>query len=202
MDNKCPKLILASGSAGRKMMLDNACVPYSATPAYINERAIIDDGLDNGYSITDITKQLADQKALHVAKNNPKALVIGSDQTLEFEGQVLSKAEDEHEAAEKLRALRGKTHFLHSAVSVVHGSNILFTHTQTAQLTMHNFDDAFLDSYITREGDALVSCVGGYKIEGAGAWLFSSISGDNFTIMGMPLLPLLGFLNQEFGFKL
>ncbi|MGH1456326.1 MAG: Maf family protein [Alphaproteobacteria bacterium] len=202
MADNHPKIILASSSAARKMMLDNVGLPYTAKPAYINERAIINDGLDNEDSIQDITALLAQQKALHVAKDNTKALVIGSDQTLEFEGQVLSKAENADEATEKLRALRGKTHFLHSAVSVVRGADILFTHTETAQLTMHDFDEAFLESYITRESDALVSCVGGYKIEGAGAWLFSSITGDNFTIMGMPLLALLGFLNQEFGFKL
>lgn len=201
MANNLPKIILASGSAGRKMMLDNAYVPFTATPAYINERAIIDDGLDSGQNIKDITVQLAKQKALHVAAKNSSSIVIGSDQTLEFEGAILSKAEDEEEAKEKLKSLRGKTHYLHSGVSVARGDDVLFTHIESAELTMHNFSDAFLDSYMARDPDALVSCVGGYKIEGAGAWLFSSIKGDNFTIMGMPLLPLLGFLHDEFGFQ-
>jgi septum formation protein len=201
MADQLPKIILASGSAARKMMLDNAYIPYSATPAYINERGIIDDGMDRGQSIKDVTVQLAQQKALHVAAKNPKAIVIGSDQTLEFEGKILSKAEDEDEARDKLCALRGKTHFLHSAVSVVRGKDVLFTHLESAELTMNVFGDDFLESYIECDPDALTSCVGGYKIEGAGAWLFSSIQGDNFTIMGMPLLPLLCFLHDEFGFQ-
>lgn len=199
MSNK-KKIILASASSARKMMLDNAGVPYAAIPAYINEHAIIDDGLGNNQSITDITQCLAEQKALHIAEDKPDCLVIGSDQTLEFNGRILTKSADEEEALDKLKALSGKTHYLHSAVSVVHGKKILFNHVQTATLTMHALDDDFLQAYMARDPDALVSCVGGYKIEEAGAWLFSSVEGDNFTIMGMPLLPLLSFLREHCGY--
>lgn len=196
MSNNTPEIILASGSAARKMMLDNAGVSYMAIPADIDEQAIIDAGEG---TIAEITQTLAQNKALHIAQENPDAIVIGSDQTLEFEGQILSKAKNVQDARGKLRSLRGNTHYLHSAVSVVRGDHTLFTHIESAELTMHDFDDAFLDTYMQRDPDALLSCVGGYKIEGAGAWLFSSIKGDNFTIMGMPLLPLLCFLREEFG---
>ncbi|MGH1378512.1 MAG: Maf family protein [Alphaproteobacteria bacterium] len=194
------KIILASGSQGRKDMLRNAGVNFKAIPAQIDEKAIIKQHLTANYDICSITTHLATDKALYVSASNPDKLVIGSDQTLEFEGEILSKAENAQEAKEKLQRLRGKTHKLHSSVSLVENEKVIFSHSDHASLTMHDFDDAFLDSYMAKDPDALTSCVGAYKIEGAGAWLFSSVSGDLFTIMGMPLLPLISFLRTEHKF--
>ena len=191
------EIILASGSAGRKAMLQNAGVRFTAIPADIDEQSIIDQGLQSNKTIKDITEELALEKARHIARQHPNALVIGSDQTLEFNNTILSKAKNTQDAADKLRALRGHTHHLHSAVCIVKADEALFSTIETASLTMHNFDDEFLRAYMDKDQDALTSCVGWYKIEGAGSWLFSNIQGDNFTIMGMPLLLLLGFLRQK-----
>lgn len=194
------KIILASGSQGRKDMLSNAGVDFQAIVAQIDEKAIIKQHLTAHFDIASITTHLATDKALHVSAQNPDQLIIGSDQILEFEGEILSKAKTIEEAKEKLKALRGKTHKLHSAVSLVHNETVIFSHNDQASLTMHDFDDDFLNHYMAKDPDALTSCVGGYKIEGAGAWLFSSVTGDLFTIMGMPLLPLLSYLRTEYKF--
>lgn len=195
-----PSLILASGSAARSSMLLNAGVSFDKIPADIDEHAILEQHAET-QTVAFITEELARRKALHISKQHSSALVIGSDQTLSFDEEILSKAKSQNNARAKLMRLRGKTHTLFSSVCVAKGDEILFTHTAQANLTMHNFSDAFLDDYMKHDPDALTSCVGAYKIEGAGAWLFSSIQGDVFTIMGMPLLPLLEFLRTEYGFK-
>ncbi len=192
-----PRIILASGSQGRQAMLRNVGLSFHAIPADIDEEAIIARLSADNRDINFITAQLATDKALHISAANPNTLVIGSDQTLEFEGALLSKAANTTDAQEKLKSLRGKTHMLHSAVSLVRNGEVIFSHTDHASLTMHDFDDGFLESYMKKDPDALTSCVGGYKIEGAGAWLFSSVTGDLFTIMGMPLLPLLSYLRTD-----
>jgi len=189
-------IILASGSAGRKAMLENAGVNFTVAPADINEKAVVKSMADQ--PVTDITSELAQQKALHVSRANPDVLVIGSDQTLEFDGQLISKAKDADDALKKLKSLRGQKHSLNSAVCVALNGAPVFSHIAQAHLTMHDLSDDFLERYIAADTDALTSCVGAYKIEGAGAWLFSQIQGDVFTIMGMPLLPLLAFLRDEY----
>ncbi len=196
-----PCIILASGSQGRQDMLRKAGLPFHAIPADIDEEAIIARLTAENRDIKFITAQLATDKALHISTKHPDTLVIGSDQTLEFEGNLLSKAANTAEAQEKLKFLRGKTHRLYSAVSLVRNGEVIFSHTDHASLTMHDFDDDFLESYMKKDPDALTSCVGGYKIEGAGPWLFSSVTGDLFTIMGMPLLPLLSYLRAECEFS-
>ncbi len=196
-----PDIILASGSAARQEMLSNAGITYTSIPADLDEDALIKTCTDKGQQIEIITEKLAEAKAVHVSTKHPDNLIIGSDQTLDFQGRILSKAKDAQAAKIKLKELRANTHTLWSAVALAYKGEIIFSHTQNAKLTMHDFDDAFLESYIQQDPDALTSCVGGYKIEGAGAWLFSSVTGDLFTIMGMPLLPLLSFLRTEYGIK-
>lgn len=185
-----PLLVLASGSFARKAMLTKAGLNFECHPANINENIVSKN----------LSSELADRKALHVSAKFPNALVIGSDQTLDIEGKILSKANSVEAAKEKIRILRGKTHTLSSSVSIAQNQKILWKYTDLANLTMNNFDDAFLDSYAERNKEILTLCVGGYDIEGVGAWLFSKIEGDFFTIMGMPLLPLLGFLREK-GFR-
>ncbi len=189
-----PLVILASGSFARQSMLRNVGLKFEVVPADIDEHILMEELKSKKSSIADITEQLAKAKAQHVAALHPNSLVIGSDQTLEFEGQILSKSPTRDKGMKTLRSLAGKTHRLYSSVCVVQDQKTLFKHTDYADLTMHDFDDGFLKSYAARDSDALTSCVGGYKIEGAGAWLFEQVKGDYYTIMGMPLLPLLTFL--------
>ncbi len=191
-----PDIILASKSAGRKAMLTDVGLKYKSIAADIDEAAIIKN---SNLDIKSVTEKLAVMKALHISEQYPDAYVIGSDQTLEFEGELICKSKDSAQAEQKLKQMRGKTHILRSSVCVALGSKSVFTHTSDAKLTMHDFDDDFLARYMDSDPDALTSCVGGYKIEGTGAWLFSEITGDVFTIMGMPLLPLLAFLRKNYG---
>lgn len=195
MSNK--DIILASGSAGRKAMLENTGVNFAVMPADIDEQGLIETMV--GQSVQEITGKLAKEKALHISRSNPDALIIGSDQTLEFDGRLMSKAKNADEALRKLKSLRGKSHSLNSAVCIALNGAVVFADIAQAHLKMHDLSDDFLNDYIAADPDALTSCVGGYKIEGAGAWLFSDIQGDVFTIMGMPLLPLLAFLRDEHG---
>ena len=196
MSYEIPDIILASKSAARKAMLTDVGLTYKSIAADIDETAIIKS---SNLDIKAITEKLAVMKALHISDKYPDALIIGSDQTLEFNGELICKSKNAFEAEQKLKQMRGKTHTLRSSVCVVLGGESVFTHTSDAKLTMHDFDDEFLTNYIDSDPDALTSCVGGYKIEGAGAWLFSEITGDAFTIMGMPLLPLLAFMRKTYG---
>lgn len=191
------RLILASGSSARCSMLRDAGLDFEIIPADIDESGILESLDHTVFPIKEITQRLAIEKAMAVAKSYPDALVIGSDQTLAFDGKLLSKAKSIEEGKDKLRLLRGQTHRLYSSVCIAQGNEILLTYTDYADLTMHDFDDTFLENYAVHDAQALTSCVGGYKIEGVGAWLFEHVDGDHYTIMGMPLLPLLSFLRTQ-----
>lgn len=188
-------IILASKSVARQNMLRASGIDFKSIPADINEAAY----KNSGGAPEAITKELATQKALHVAAQNPEALVVGSDQILECEGALLSKAQNQNEASDKLKTLRGKTHHLISAVCVARDDKILWQTMQKAALTMHNFDNEFLENYLDKAGEALTRSVGAYELESIGVNLFETIEGDYFTILGMPLLPLLTYLRDEQG---
>lgn len=192
-----PPIILASGSQARQQMLKQCGLDFNVRPADIDEAAII--GQADKLTPSKASEILALEKAKAVSHLKPDALVIGSDQVLDFEGEIVSKAGDKAAAREKLMRLRGKTHHLHSAVCVCLDGKPVFTAYDKATLTIRDFDDVFLDHYMDIEADALTSCVGAYKIEGGGAWLFSEVEGDTYTIMGMPIFPLLGFLYETYG---
>lgn len=194
------QLILASGSAGRKAMLQNAGLNFTVIPANIDEDKITKDLLCKNSTPEDITRELAIQKSLSISALQPDMLVIGSDQTLVLDGKIFSKAKDTKGAEEKLKILRGKTHILNSAVCVCKNNKVLFETLDSAQLKMNNFTNDFLKSYMLSAKDSLTTCVGAYAIEQTGAWLFTDITGNYFTIMGMPLLPLLTFLQTQ-GFR-
>ncbi|MDO6415998.1 nucleoside triphosphate pyrophosphatase [Sphingomonas sp. BIUV-7] len=188
-------LILASQSASRKAMLAAAGVPFRAEAAGVDEEsvkaALIADGLD-GRGLADA---LAELKAIKVSRRHPEAFVLGCDSTVQAaDGALLDKAEDRAESRAQLAALAGTTHRLASAAVVALGGQPIWRHVDVARLTMRPFSDAFLDSYIDAEWPAIGGCVGGYRIEGLGAQLFSRIEGSQFTIMGLPLLPLLDWL--------
>ena len=184
-----PSLILASKSMARISMLCNAGLGFETLPANIDEEAFKDNGTPQT-----IAQKLAEEKALHISRGNLDAYVIGADQILSIGGQVLSKAKDKDAARTKLKTLCGKIHTLTSGVSIVRGGKILWSYHDSVHLKMHDFDDVFLEEYMKEAGDILTQCVGAYAIEETGIRLFEHIDGDYFTILGMPLLPLLSKL--------
>lgn len=195
-------LILASQSKARIQMLRAAGLECTSCPADLDEAAFMNAALSEGASPSEIAARLAAAKASYISGQNPGALVIGADQVLECAGQVLSKAASPEDARTKLQNLRGKTHHLISAVCIVQNDNIRWQTAQSAALTMHDFDDVFLDHYIEKAGPALTRSVGAYELESIGAQLFDTIDGDYFTILGLPLLPLLKYLREEQGIGL
>lgn len=189
-------LILASASSTRKALLNQAGLRFSAFPAAIDERALESAASASGADGRDIALLLAQHKAMSIAKAYPGALVIGADQTLALGTELLHKPVNRADAAIQLNRLKGKTHRLHAAVTLVRDDVLLWSDIQTAELTMRDFSDDDRDDVLAREGDAILSSVGGYRLEGPSIRLFEAISGDYFTILGLPLLPLLAALRD------
>jgi len=187
-------LILASKSEGRRKILGAAGVPVEIRPASIDERAI--EARSQVQSALDVARVLAGAKAHTVAAEMPGRVVLGADQTLTLDGKRFSKPADRAAAVEQLRALRGRTHQLHSALCLVRDGEVLFETSDDAWLIMRNFSDRFIDSYLDTAGAGAYASVGGYQIETVGVHLFERIAGDYFTILGLPLLPLLGYLRK------
>ena len=188
-------LILASQSAVRKSLLDHAGLAVETRPASIDERAIQQQsGLKNP---ADIATLLAGEKAKHVSASHPGRYVIGADQTLALGERLFSKPASREAAADQLAALAGHTHILHSAVSVAREGQSLFSHVSVARMSMRKLTAAEIASYLNQAGDAVTTSVGAYQLEGLGVNLFERIEGDHFTILGLPLLPLLAFLRSQ-----
>jgi septum formation protein len=187
-------LILASKSAVRRSVLEAAGVPVEVIVADIDERGIEQKSGANDPG--EVAKLLAREKARVVAAKHPGRFVLGADQTLALGQRRFSKAADRAAAREQLRALRGNVHALHSGVAVLKGGDALFEHVAVARLTMRPFSDAFLESYLDEVGDATLASVGGYQLEGRGAQLMERIEGDHFTVLGMPLFPLLDWMRR------
>jgi septum formation protein len=193
------RLILASGSAARKAMLEAAGLTFDVVPADVDE-AGLREAMSNrkvAPESAEIAAELAAEKARSVSEANPKALVIGADQILALGGKVFAKARDSAEARDILVMLRGRTHELVSAVALARGGTVHWQTTATADMAMRDFTDEFIGSYLERMGDRALQSVGCYEIEGLGIQLFDHIDGDYFTILGIPLLPLLARLRQE-----
>lgn len=187
-------LILASGSAARRAMLAGAGVTFDVIPADLDEEAV--KAAHTGGPIA-LALDLARAKAETVSALHPGRLTLGSDQTLAFDGEVLSKARSIDEARERLTAMAGRIHHLHSGVALARDGQTLWSTVETAGLTMRSFSAAFLDDYLAVEGEAALGSVGTYRLEGLGAQLFERIDGDYFTILGMPLWPVLTALRAE-----
>lgn len=189
-------IILASKSAARRAVLTGAGVPFEVAVAGVDEDAVKTAMLAQGATPRDVADALAEIKAVRISASRP-GFVIGSDQTLEFEGKLYDKAETLEAAAERLKTMRGKPHKLHSAVVVAKDGAPIWREIVSATLTMRDFSDAFLDGYLALEGEEMLGSVGCYRLEGPGAQLFSKIEGDYFAILGLPLMGLLDLFRRH-----
>jgi septum formation protein len=188
-------LVLASQSLTRQALLANAGIDFEAVAAEIDERAA--QHASGLLAPGDIAALLAREKALSVSSRQPGKYVIGADQTLAQGERVFGKPAGRPQAAEQLRALAGRSHELHSAVAVARDGKILFEAVAVAGMTMRRLGEAEIEVYLDQAGEAVTSSVGAYQLEGLGVHLFERIEGDHFTILGLPLLPLLAFLRSE-----
>ena len=187
-------LILASQSRARIMLLQNAGLTFETVPADIDERAIQDgSGLAGSGEIAAL---LAREKALWVSSGK-RGHVIGADQTLALGSELFTKPSNRVEAAAQLHALAGRTHELHSALAVVRDGAVVFETTSVARMSMRPLSKDNIQSYLDESGDTVTTSVGAYQLEGLGAHLFERIEGDHFTILGLPLLPLLAYLRSQ-----
>ena len=191
------EIILASGSPHRRMLLRNAGLEFTAQAPDIDERAVEAALAGSGAAPEDVAAVLAEAKAVAVSERHPDALVIGSDQTLSLGDELLHKVIDMEAARRQLLHLSGKTHQLSSAVVLAGQGNALWRHTAVAHMTMRKLDPAAVGRYLSDVGDAVLGSVGCYQIEGEGVRLFEKIEGDFFTIVGLPLLPLLAALRDK-----
>lgn len=192
-----PQILLASRSAIRCDLLIKSGVRFEALPARLDEAAIRAALEAEGAHARDQADALAEMKAAKIAQKHPEAVVIGCDQVLEFEHRVMGKPESLEEARGQLLALRGRRHKLLSAVVVYHQGQPVWRHVGEVRLEMREFSDGYLESYLARHGTSLFDTVGGYKLEEEGVRLFSQIEGDYFTVLGLPLVPLLNYLGQR-----
>ncbi|UFS75244.1 Maf family protein [Tardiphaga sp. 37S4] len=188
-------LILASQSLARRELLANAGITFDAMPADIDERGIQQkSGLK---APGEIAALLAERKAAFISLRHPGRYVLGADQTLALGDRMFSKPAGREQAAEQLAILAGRTHELHSALAVVCDGATLFSNASVAHMTMRKLDGAAINAYLDAAGDKVTTSVGAYQLEGLGVHLFELIEGDHFTILGLPLLPLLSFLRGE-----
>ena len=185
-------LILASASPARAALLRGAGLDFDTRPSHVDEAELKIAKKPEGAEAAAIA--LAELKAGHIAAAAPGALVIGADQLLDCHGEWLDKARDREDARRQLLLLRGRDHCLATAVCVTRGDRVLWRYVGAPRLEMRDFSDSFVESYLDAAGEEAFGCVGAYRLEGLGAQLFAEIEGDYFTILGLPLLPLLDFL--------
>ena len=189
-------LILASQSPFRRMLMENAGLAFETRAAEIDERAVEAALAVRNPTPPQVAEALAIEKAQDVAGRCPGALVIGSDQTLSLDGRVFHKPADMAEATSHLTAMSGRTHALNCGIALVRNGQTLWSHVSIAHLTMRPLSASFIDRHLARVGERVLASVGAYQLEGEGVQLFERIDGDYFTILGLPLLPLLAKLRE------
>ncbi len=187
-------VVLASASQSRRTLLANAGVTFEALASNVDEAAIKTASAPAGEDVATTALALARAKAAHVQALRPDALVVGADQMLELDGAWFDKPVDMAAARRQLATLRGRTHVLHSALVLLGPDGELWSHVAPARLEMRPFTDAFLETYLEEIGEQALKSVGGYFLEGSGVQLFAAVDGDFFTILGLPMTPLLGAL--------
>ncbi|WP_431282660.1 Maf family protein [Humitalea sp. 24SJ18S-53] len=192
-----PPILLASASASRAGLLRASGLVFEARAAHVDEDALKAAALAEGMPVADTALMLADAKARRLAMRDPNLLVIGGDQMLVCGDDRFDKPADLAAARAQLMVLRGKTHMLPTAIVVWRHGRRIWHHVATPRMTMRQFSDAVLDAYLAAEGDAVLASVGGYRVEGPGIQLFERIEGSQDEILGLPILPLLGFLRQH-----
>lgn len=190
-------LVLASGSASRADMLRRAGIPIEISPAHIDERALEDRVKANGLLPDRIAVELAAAKAKDVSARFPSRLVLGADQTLAVGSEQLHKPAGLSEARKQLLKLRDREHMLHSAAALVVDGKVVETFLSSARLNMRAFSEEFLDRYLAQAGEVITSSVGGYQLEAVGVHLFETVQADHFTILGLPMFPLLEALRKR-----
>lgn len=188
-------LVLASGSASRKSLLAAAGVDFLADPADLDEDALM-AGLA-GEPAETVAQRLAEEKALHVSRRHPGAVVLGGDSVISFDGRHVSKCATMGEARTLLLQLKGRAHLLVSAAALARDGALLWAHASPCGMDMCDFSPEFLDEYLAACGPAILSSVGCYHYEGRGSQLFAKVDGDYFSVLGLPLLPVLAALRQE-----
>lgn len=196
LQGTAPRLVLASASVARRALLSAAGIAVEPVPARIDEDAIKTAARAESAAPDAVALMLARAKARKIAATRPDDIVIGCDQLLVCEGRWFDKPADVTQAREHLRALRGHTHVLHTAVVCLHRGTPTWWHVATPSLTMRAFSDRFLDDYLTLEAAHVTASVGAYRLEGPGIHLFEHIDGEHSAILGLPLLALLGFLRD------
>jgi nucleoside triphosphate pyrophosphatase len=190
-------LVLASASAARARLLVSAGIAATIDPAKVDESALKRESRAQGEAAETCALRLAEAKAREVAARYPGAMVLGADQMLEVEGRWLDKPRDVNEARAQLQALNGRRHTLVSAAAIIRDGEVLWCEVERAFLTMRRMSDGFIEHYLAAMGESILTTVGAYALEGLGAQLMEKIEGDYFTILGLPLLPLLGFLREQ-----
>ncbi len=188
---------MASASKARARLLENAGVIFSVQASHVDEAAIKSTNEGKGLETPELASCLARAKAHEISLGKPHCLVIGADQILQCNGHLFDKPADRDAAREHLRRLRGKTHALVNATYVLRNGDPVWHYTDEARLTMRSFDDDFVERYLDKMGADALGVLGAYHLEGPGAQLFSRVEGDFFSILGLPLLPLLAFLREQ-----
>lgn len=190
-------LILASKSASRRLILENAGVGFAAISSNVDEESAKESLREAGLKPSEQTHELAKLKAIKLSRNYPQAFIIACDQMLALDGEVYDKAQTMPEARERLKLFRGKTHYLHNGMVVYKSGEFIWRYDNSQKLKMRDFSDEFLENYLKSAGEQILDSVGCYQLEGLGAQLFDKIDGDFFSILGLPLLPLLEFLRNH-----
>ncbi|MFN3545912.1 MAG: Maf-like protein [Mesorhizobium sp.] len=190
-------IILASGSPHRRKLLENAGIKFTVVKPELDERAVEAPLAGTGVTPAEVALILAEAKATAVSEARPDALVIGSDQTLSLDDELFHKPADMEGARRHLLKLSGRTHHLNSAVALARGGEIVWHHVSVARMTMRELDPGFIGRHLADVGAAALTSVGAYQVEGRGIQLFETIDGDYFTIVGLPLLPLLAALRER-----
>jgi septum formation protein len=190
-------LVLASASATRQAMLRAAGVAFTVAPASLNEAALMQDLIANHADAAVVAATLAQQKAIMVSRRSPHQTVLGGDSVLSLGPEILGKSHDLAALKVLLLKMSGRSHQLVSSAALARDGHVFWHHTAQARMTVRHLGEAFIDAYLAREGEALLGSVGGYRFEGFGAQLFEKVEGDYFSILGMPLLPVLAELRAQ-----